>query len=88
VRVRAGASAAGEALEGWPGVASLGTRPQVNGVEPLLEVHLFRFSGDLYGREIEVEFVAKLRDEQRFASLDEMTAQMHRDAEAARQMLS
>jgi riboflavin kinase/FMN adenylyltransferase len=88
VRVRAGASAAGEALEGWPGVASLGTRPQVNGVEPLLEVHLFRFSGDLYGREIEVEFVAKLRDEQRFASLDEMTAQMHQDAEAARQLLS
>ena len=92
VRVHAGAisgaSVAGEALEGWPGVASLGTRPQVNGVEPLLEVHLFRFSGDLYGREIEVEFVARLRDEQRFASLDEMTAQMHRDAEAARQLLS
>ena len=93
VRVHAGAGNGGSggataALDGWPGVASLGTRPQVNGVEPLLEVHLFRFSGDLYGREIEVEFVAKLRDEQRFASLDEMTAQMHRDAEAARQLLS
>ncbi len=89
VRVHAGASGGTmAALEGWPGVASLGTRPQVNGVEPLLEVHLFRFSGDLYGREIEVEFVAKLRDEQRFASLDEMTAQMHRDAKAARELLS
>jgi riboflavin kinase/FMN adenylyltransferase len=76
------------ALQGWPGVASLGTRPQVNGVEPLLEVHLFSFSGDLYGREIEVEFVARLRDEQRFESLDEMTAQMHRDAAAARLLLS
>ncbi len=36
----------------------------------LLEVHVFDFSGDLYGREIEVEFVAKLRDEERFATLD------------------
>ena len=92
VRVHAPASgvaaSAGEALDGWPGVASLGTRPQVNGVEPLLEVHLFRFSGDLYGREIEVEFVARLRDEQRFDSLAEMTAQMHRDVDAARLLLS
>ncbi len=76
------------ALNGWPGVASLGTRPQVNGVEPLLEVHLFDFSADLYGREIEVEFVARLRDEQRFESLAELTAQMHLDAAAARQLLS
>lgn len=75
-------------LTGWPGVASLGTRPQVDGVEPLLEVHLFDFSGDLYGRELEVEFVAKLRDEQRFESLEAMTAQMHRDAAAARRLLS
>jgi len=75
------------ALNGWPGVASLGTRPQVNGVEPLLEVHLFQFSGDLYGREIEVEFVARLRDEQRFESIEALTAQMHRDAEAARALL-
>ena len=45
------------------GVASLGTRPTVNGIEPLLEVHVFDFDGDLYGRPIEVEFVAKLRDE-------------------------
>jgi riboflavin kinase/FMN adenylyltransferase len=77
----------GAALRGWPGVASLGTRPQVGGVEPLLETHLFDFSGDLYGREIEVEFVAKLRDEQRFESLDAMIAQMHRDAAEARRLL-
>ena len=49
---------------GWPAVASLGTRPTVDGTEPLLEVHLFDFAGDLYGRELEVEFVARLRDEQ------------------------
>src|SRR6202521_1209082 len=48
------------------GVASLGTRPTVNGVEPLLEVHVFDFQGDLYGRAIEVEFIAKLRDELKF----------------------
>jgi riboflavin kinase / FMN adenylyltransferase len=75
-------------LSGWPGVASLGTRPQVNGVDPLLEAHLFDFSGDLYGRELEVEFVTKLRDEQRFESLEAMTAQMQRDAAAARHLLS
>jgi riboflavin kinase/FMN adenylyltransferase len=85
---RAAAATGDAVLSGWPGVASLGTRPQVNGVEPLLEAHLFDFSGDLYGREIEVEFVAKLRDEQRFDSLDAMTAQMHRDAAAARQLLA
>ena len=54
------------------GVASLGTRPTVGGVKPLLEVHLFDFAGDLYGREIEVEFVARLRDELRFDNVDAM----------------
>ena len=51
-------------------VASLGTRPTVDGTDMLLEVHVFDFAGDLYGREIEVEFVAKLRDEVKFDSLD------------------
>jgi len=71
-----------------PGVASLGTRPTVDGVEPLLEVHVFDFEGDLYGRSIEVEFVAKLRDEEKFASLDALKAQMHIDAVQARAVLS
>ena len=70
-----------------PGVASLGTRPTVGGTVPLLEAHLFDFDGDLYGREIEVEFVAKLRDEVRFAGLDALVEQMHRDAAQARQIL-
>ena len=65
-----------------PGVASLGTRPTVNGIEPLLEVHVFDFSGDLYGRAIEVEFVAKLRDEVKFDSLDALMVQMNIDARA------
>jgi riboflavin kinase / FMN adenylyltransferase len=70
-----------------PGVASLGTRPTVNGREPLLEAHLFDFDAELYGREIEVEFVAKLRDEKRFESLEAMVEQMHRDAAEARRVL-
>jgi riboflavin kinase/FMN adenylyltransferase len=70
------------------GVASLGTRPTVNGTEPLLEVHVFDFHGDLYGRTIEVEFIAKLRDEVKFDSLDSMMVQMKVDAAQARDLLS
>jgi riboflavin kinase/FMN adenylyltransferase len=70
------------------GVASLGTRPTVGGAEVLLEVHLFDFEGDLYGMQIEVEFVAKLRDELKFDSLEALTAQMNIDAEQARAILS
>lgn len=72
----------------WPSVSSFGTRPTVDGVEPLLEAHLFDFQGDLYGRHIEVEFVAKLRDEEKFQDLAALTNQMHRDAEQARHILS
>lgn len=81
VRVR------GPQLADWPGVASLGTRPTVDGNEPLLEAHLFDYEGDLYGREIEVEFVEKLREEERFDSLDALVEQMRRDAAAARAIL-
>ncbi|MBS0218447.1 MAG: bifunctional riboflavin kinase/FAD synthetase [Proteobacteria bacterium] len=71
----------------WPSVSSFGTRPTVDGVEPLLEAHLFDFDGDLYGKRIDVEFVAKLRDEEKFDGLDALTAQMERDATAARTLL-
>jgi len=70
-----------------PGVASLGTRPTIGGVEPLLEVHLFDFSGDLYRQHIEIEFVAKLRDEVKFDSLDALMLQMDEDAARARALL-
>lgn len=66
------------------GVASLGTRPTVGGVEPLLETVVFDFSGDLYGRELEVEFIAHLRDEVRFESVEVMVLQMQVDAREAR----
>jgi len=84
---RSGASCARDTGASLPGVASLGLRPTVGGREPLLEAHLFDFDGDLYGCRLAVEFVAKLRDEEKFASLDALTAQMHRDAAAARAIL-
>lgn len=70
------------------GVASLGTNPavQVNG-RPSLEVFLFDFSRDLYGQRLEVEFVAKLRDEMHFDSLDALTAQIRKDCDQARALL-
>jgi len=73
---------------GLAGVASLGTRPTVGGTRPLLEAHVFDFAGDLYGREIEVEFVARLREERKFDSLDAMVEQMHQDAADARSALA
>ena len=78
----------GESECSWPGVASLGVRPTVNEVpKPLLEVHLFDFEGDLYGQRMAVEFVAKLRDEQKFDNLDALTVQMAKDARQARELL-
>lgn len=77
----------GVGAQPWPAVSSLGTRPTVGGVEPLLEAHLFDFDGDLYGRRIEVEFVAKLREEAKFDSLPALVAQMQRDAAQARAAL-
>jgi riboflavin kinase / FMN adenylyltransferase len=78
----------GIAPEALTAVASLGTRPTVDGTDMLLEVHVFDFAGELYGREIEVEFVAKLRDEVKFDSLDALIAQMKVDAAQARDLLS
>lgn len=71
-----------------PGVASLGKRPTVNEVvEPLLEAHLFDFDRDIYGRRIRVEFLAHLRDEEKYDDIDALVAQMDRDAAAARKIL-
>jgi riboflavin kinase/FMN adenylyltransferase len=69
------------------GVASFGVRPTVDGVEPLLETFIFDFSGDIYGRELTVEIVARIRDELKFSSLEELKAAMARDAERARELL-
>ncbi len=77
----------GAGLVDHPAVSSLGTRPTVNGTDPLLEVHLFDYDGNLYGQHLDVDFVARLRDERKFESLDALVEQMHRDAAAARAIL-
>jgi riboflavin kinase / FMN adenylyltransferase len=82
IRIRGGAEAP------LAGVASIGTRPTVGGTEPWLEVHVFDFVGDLYGREIAVECVQFLRPELKFGSLDAMVAQIHEDAAQARRLLN
>jgi riboflavin kinase/FMN adenylyltransferase len=65
------------------GVASIGTRPTVDGTRMLLEVHLFEFSREVYGHYININFLHKLRDEQRFASIDELKVYIQRDIDAA-----
>ena len=65
------------------GVASIGTRPTVNETRTLLEVYLFDFNEDIYGRHIQVSFLKKLRDEEKFDSLDELIQQIQLDVEQA-----
>lgn len=66
------------------GVANIGQRPTVNGVRQQLEVHLFDFHGNLYGKQLEVTLLHKLRDEHKFESFDALKQQIELDAEAAR----
>lgn len=69
-------------------VASVGTRPTFDGVKPLLEVHIFDFDHEIYGHYIHVDFVARLRSEIKYKQVDELVAQMHRDADNARSILA
>jgi len=71
-----------------PAVASLGTNPTfVDAGGLVLEVHILDFDGDLYHRRVRTTFVAHLRDEARFDSVDQLVAQMQRDIDAARRLL-
>lgn len=70
------------------GVSNVGTRPTIGGRTPLLEVHLFDFDDDIYGKHVTVHFVSRLRSEERFEDLEAMKAQMQRDASAARAALA
>ncbi len=77
-------------VDGGPwrdGVANLGQRPTFDGVRFLIEVHLLDFSGDLYGRELEVGFFSRLRGEQRFDGSEALVAQIRADVAAARECL-
>jgi riboflavin kinase/FMN adenylyltransferase len=77
----------GAGLERHAGVASVGTRPTVGGTGWLLEVHVFDRDAALYGARLDVDFIARLRDEVRFDSVEAMTARMHEDARLARNLL-
>lgn len=70
------------------GVASVGTRPTFDLTKPLLEVHLFDFDRDIYGRYIHVDFIERLRDEEKFDTVDALVAQMRIDEQNARSALA
>ena len=81
VRVRTG--------ERWHGgAANIGTKPTFGGSAVTVEVHLLDWAGDLYGQEVRVEFLERLRAERRFASVSELTTQIRRDVEEARVVLA
>jgi riboflavin kinase / FMN adenylyltransferase len=77
-------------LEGlrYDGVASFGRRPTFDDGPPLLEIHLFDFSGDLYGASIDVAFLAWIRSELKFASVPELVSRMEEDCRLARAALA
>ena len=78
---------AGLADQPLPGVANLGVRPTVGGdLKPLLEVHLFDFDQQVYGRLVEVTFVEFIREERKFESFDQLRRQIELDAAAARRI--
>jgi len=70
------------------GVASFGRRPMFATPSPLLEVFLFDFAGDLYGKSLDVAFIAWIREEKKFAGVDELVAQMTQDSAQARAALA
>jgi riboflavin kinase/FMN adenylyltransferase len=71
-----------------PAAVNIGVRPTfVTGRGELVEAYLLDFDGDLYGRELRLDFVQRLRGERRFASAEELVAQMHRDVALTREIL-
>jgi riboflavin kinase/FMN adenylyltransferase len=72
----------------YPSVTNIGIRPSFAGAERTVEVHLLGFSGDLYGLDLRMEFVERLRSEKRFADLDDLAAQIQADAERADGLLA
>ncbi|KFA93526.1 bifunctional riboflavin kinase/FAD synthetase [Archangium violaceum] len=90
IRVRfLGASGSPPDATTWlPGVANIGVKPTFGVNEVTIEAHLLDFSGDLYGRELRVQFLDRLRAERRFGSVAELVGQIKRDVEAARAVIA
>ena len=78
----------GLGTEALNGVANVGTRPTVDGSYCVLEIHLFDFDSDIYGRYLDVEFCSKLREEKKFESFEALKQQIEFDAEQARTFFS
>ena len=78
----------GGSTQWCPGVANFGKRPTFDHEDVLLEVHLFDFDGDLYGRHLRVGLVEYLRPERKFSGLQSLKLQIEEDCQAARQMLA
>lgn len=74
-----------DGLQQWPGVASCGTRPTVNGTDNRLEVHLLDYQGDLYGKYLSVEFLHFFRHEEKFTSLADMQLAIDNDIQQTHQ---
>jgi riboflavin kinase/FMN adenylyltransferase len=74
--------------ERYPGVANVGVRPSFDNGERSVETHILNFDEDIYGIDLVVEFVERLRDEKRFSNADELIAQIARDIEQARHILT
>lgn len=72
----------------YPAVANIGVRPTFDETERTVEVHIFDFSEMIYGQTVHVEWVERLRAEQKFSGIDELMAQIHRDAAQARKILA
>lgn len=70
----------------YPGVANVGHNPTFGNESLSVEVHLLDFDGDLYGAQVEVAFAARIRDERKFASVDELVAQIACDVQQARRI--
>ena len=73
--------------ESYQGIANMGIRPTIGGENPVLEVHIFDFDKNLYGKRIEVEFCNKIREEKKFSNLEELKSQIHKDIELSKNLL-
>ena len=71
----------------FEGIANIGIRPTVGGTSPVLEVNIFDFKKEIYGKRIKVEFVKKIRDEKKFDSLDDLKKQIAKDVNTAKEQL-
>ena len=70
----------------WKAMSNVGVRPSVDGTCSLLETHIFDFEGDLYGKVLQVKLLRKIRDERKFASVEELKQQLEHDFELIRSL--